>query len=151
MYNNPANLDHHYRCTGPNTEQMPDIDAFCRRHRYRGTVMGVGKFLKSKNQELRFIAATRWLPSSTTHSSTVSPGRRERLLVEGIGKQWLPGIFDFALIDDVIQVDDKESFLMTREILVSEGIFAGASSGSAVVGALRWISGQATVLTARKC
>jgi len=152
QYNNPANLDHHYRCTGPEIlKQMPDIDAFVAGIGTGGTVMGVGKFLKEQKPGVEIIAVDpvgSIIHDRFKYGEPRSPGKD--YLVEGIGKQWLPGIFDFALIDDVIQVDDKESFLMTREILVSEGIFAGASSGSAVVGALRWISGQGDRLDGKK-
>lgn len=144
QYNNPANLDHHYRRTGPEIlRQMPEIDAFVAGIGTGGTVMGVGKFLKEHKPGVDVIAVD---PVGSIIHDTFKYGesksRSSGYLVEGIGKQWLPGIFDFTLIDDIVQVDDKEAFLMTRKIVTDEGIFAGASSGSALVGALRWIDGQ---------
>ena len=114
-------------------------------------MMGVGKFLKEHKPGVDIIAVDpigSVIHDTFKYGAARTPGKG--YLVEGIGKQWLPGIFDFNLIDDVIQVDDKESFLMTRTILADEGIFAGASSGSAVVGALRWLSAQGDRLDGKK-
>ena len=66
----------------------------------------------------------------------------EGYLIEGIGEDFIPANYDFKVVDDMVQVGDKESFLMTRELLTSEGIYAGVSSGSAYVGARRWVEQQ---------
>lgn len=58
--------------------------------------------------------------------------------VEGIGEDFFPSTFDPKLIDDVIRVDDKECFLMTRELVRTEGLYCGGSSGAAVAGALKY-------------
>ena len=63
-------------------------------------------------------------------------------LIEGIGEDFIPGNYDFEQIDDMVQVEDKESFLMTRQLLTSEGIYSGVSSGSAFVGTMRWLEQQ---------
>ena len=63
-------------------------------------------------------------------------------MIEGIGEDFIPANYDFDQIDDMIQVNDKESFLMTRKLLKSEGIYAGVSSGSALVGTFKWIEQQ---------
>ena len=62
--------------------------------------------------------------------------------IEGIGEDFIPKNYDFSVIDDMVQVADQESFLMTRELLQKEGIYCGISCGSAMVGALRWIESQ---------
>src|SRR5690606_28122321 len=59
--------------------------------------------------------------------------------VEGIGEDFLPSTLDLSVVDDVVQVDDRESFLMTRRLVREEGLFVGGSSGSAVAGALKYI------------
>src|SRR5690606_9541584 len=58
---------------------------------------------------------------------------------EGIGEDFVPSTTDFSVIDDVVQVDDRESFLMTRRLVREEGLFVGGSSGSAVAGALKYV------------
>src|SRR5262249_9149348 len=62
--------------------------------------------------------------------------------IEGIGEDMKPDNCDFSVIDEIIQVEDKESYLMGRQLLTKEGVFVGSSSGAAVVGALRWLSQQ---------
>ena len=62
--------------------------------------------------------------------------------IEGIGEDFIPKNYDLSVIDDMIQVEDKESFLMTRDLLTKEGLYSGISSGSAVVGAIKWIKNQ---------
>jgi cystathionine beta-synthase len=57
--------------------------------------------------------------------------------VEGIGEDYLVKAIDFSIIDDMVQVTDKESFLMARRLCREEGIFAGGSSGSAVSVAMK--------------
>lgn len=62
--------------------------------------------------------------------------------VEGVGEDFLPPTMDFSVVDDVVQVGDKEAFLMTRRLTREEGLFAGGSSGLAMAGALRWLRGN---------
>jgi cystathionine beta-synthase len=59
--------------------------------------------------------------------------------VEGIGEDFLPSTLDLSIVDETVQINDKESFLMTRRLVREEGIFCGGSSGTAVAGALRYI------------
>jgi cystathionine beta-synthase len=58
--------------------------------------------------------------------------------IEGIGEDILPGALDFSVLDDVVQVQDKESFLAARRLAREEGILAGTSAGAALVGVWKW-------------
>jgi cystathionine beta-synthase len=57
--------------------------------------------------------------------------------VEGIGQDYVPGVMHFEYVDEVIEVTDKESFLMARRLTREEGLLVGGSSGTAVAGMLK--------------
>jgi cystathionine beta-synthase len=59
--------------------------------------------------------------------------------VEGIGEDFLPKTMDFSVVDEVVQVTDREAFLMTRRLVREEGLFCGGSSGAAVAGAVKYL------------
>ena len=58
--------------------------------------------------------------------------------VEGIGEDFLPSTMNLKIVDEIMRVDDKECFLMTRELVRQEGLFVGGSSGAAVAGAIKY-------------
>lgn len=144
QYNNLSNRDYHYQNTGPEIlEQMPDIDVFVAGIGTGGTITGVGKYLKEHKPGVEIVAVD---PVGSIVFETFKTGESktpaEGYLIEGIGEDFIPGNYDFDQIDDMVQVGDKESFLKTRELLTSEGIYSGVSSGSAFVGAVKWVRGQ---------
>ncbi|GAC1351790.1 MAG: hypothetical protein NVSMB1_08230 [Polyangiales bacterium] len=61
--------------------------------------------------------------------------------MEGIGEDFFPSTMNLKLIDEIVRVDDKECFLMTRDLVRLEGIYAGGSCGAAVSGALKYAAG----------
>lgn len=144
QYNNLANRQYHYEYTGPEIlGQMPDIDVFVAGIGTGGTITGIGKYLKEHKPGVEILAVD---PIGSIVYDTFKYGApkspAEMYLIEGIGEDFIPGNYDFEQIDDMVQVEDKESFLMTRKLLTSEGIYSGVSSGSAFVGAMRWLEQQ---------
>lgn len=144
QYNNLANRQYHYEYTGPEIlRQMPDIDVFVAGIGTGGTITGTGKYLKENKPGIEIVAVD---PIGSIVYDTFKYGApktgAEMYLIEGIGEDFIPGNYDFDQIDDMVQVADKESFLMTRKLLTSEGIYSGVSSGSAFVGAMRWLEQQ---------
>jgi len=144
QYNNLANRQYHYEYTGPEIlQQMPDIDVFVAGIGTGGTITGTGKYLKENKPGVEILAVD---PIGSIVYDTFKYGApkspAEMYLIEGIGEDFIPGNYDFEQIDDMVQVEDKESFLMTRQLLTSEGIYSGISSGSAFVGTMRWLEQQ---------
>lgn len=152
QYDNTANRDCHEQMTGPEIlKQMPDIDVFVAGIGTGGTVCGIGRALKAKNKTIQVVAVDpigSIVYDSFKSGSALAPARPYK--IEGIGEDFLPKNYDFTVIDDMVQVEDKESFLMCRELLTKEGIYSGTSSGAAVVGALRWIKSQGKRLDGKK-
>jgi cystathionine beta-synthase len=143
QYNNLANREMHYHQTGPEIlEAMPDIDYFIAGIGTGGTICGTGKFLKEKKPDTQVVAVDPIGSIVYDHFKTGKMVDAHPYKIEGIGEDFIPGNYDYSVIDDMVQVEDEESFLMTRELLLKEGIFSGVSSGSAVVGALRWMRAQ---------
>ena len=141
QYDNLANRDAHYKMTGPEIlKQMPEIDVFVSGIGTGGTVCGVGKYLKEKKPSCKVLAVDPVSSIVYEYYRTGKIGSAPKTYkIEGIGEDFIPKNYDLSVIDDMIQVEDKESFLMTRDLLKKEGIYAGVSSGSAVIGAMKWI------------
>jgi cystathionine beta-synthase len=102
-----------------------------------GTLSGAGRYLKERNPEIRIIAVDPEGSVFYDYFKNQKPGRPHLYQVEGIGEDYLVKAVDFSIIDDIIQVNDRNSFLMARKLAKEEGIFAGGSSGSAVWAALK--------------
>ncbi len=151
QYNNLKNRECHYSWTGPEIfHQMPSIDAFVAGIGTGGTICGVARYLREKKPGTQVVAVD---PMGSIVYDMYKTGKTKGAKVyklEGIGEDFLPKNYDFSVIDDMVQVDDKESFLMTRDLLTKEGIYSGVSSGAAVVGAKRWIKAQGEKMRGKK-
>lgn len=142
QYENLSNRETHYLTTGPEIWRQTEgkIDALVAGMGTCGTVTGLGKFFKEKNPNIKIIGVD---PKGSILKELFETGKMPQsssYKIEGIGEDKVPANLDFSVIDEIVQVEDKESMLMTRALLTKEGIFAGTSCGAAVVGALRYMS-----------
>jgi cystathionine beta-synthase len=144
QYDNLSNREAHYKMTGPEIlEQFPDIDVFVAGIGTGGTICGIGKYLKEKKPSVKIVAVD---PVGSIVYENFKTGKvlsmPKTYKIEGIGEDFIPKNYDFSVIDDMVQVEDKESFLITRDLLTKEGLYTGVSSGCAVIGAMKWIRSQ---------
>jgi cystathionine beta-synthase len=140
QYHNPANPEAHYRSTGPEiwAQTGGEIDVFCAGMGTGGTISGCARYFKDKKPSLTVVGVD---PIGSLYYEYVKTGRLTKpfsYYVEGIGEDFLPSTMDLALIDEVVRVDDRECFLMTRRLAREEGLFVGGSAGAAVMGALKY-------------
>ena len=133
QYENPANALAHYETTGPEVWEQTGgrISHFVAGMGTCGTITGTGRYLKEQNPEVKIVGAD---PEGSIFSD---PNDVHQYAVEGVGEDFYPGNYDPEVVDEVIQVDDRESFLMTRHLMREEGLFVGGSCGMAVVAAVR--------------
>ena len=141
QYHNPANPEAHYRSTGPELYEQLDgeIDVFIAGAGTGGTLTGVGKYLKEQNPEIQIVGVD---PVGSIYYDYFHTGQLTQphsYLLEGIGEDFLPTTMNFDYVDDVVRVNDSESFRATRELVSREGLFCGVSSGAAVAGALKYL------------
>ena len=142
QYSNPANPGAHYRTTGPEIERDagPGLAAVIGTVGTGGTMSGIGRYFKEHRPDVRIVGVdprgSVLAPYFRTH--TVPPA--VPYLVEGIGEDMVPRTVDFGVFDAFVDVGDAESFAAARRLVREEGLFVGGSSGSAVAGAIRWLS-----------
>ena len=125
QYGNSANPGAHYETTGQEIiNDLPEVDIFVAGLGTGGTLMGTGRRLKEHNPDVKIIAVA---PEPGDYIQAL------RSLEEG----FIPPILDLSLLETRMMVSSTDAFHMTKELLQREGIFAGISSGSVVLGALK--------------
>ncbi|HLL00480.1 MAG TPA: pyridoxal-phosphate dependent enzyme [Myxococcaceae bacterium] len=134
QYHNPDNIEAHYKITGPEIYEQTEgkFDYFVTGLGTGGTMSGAGKFLKEKIPGLKNVGVD---PVGSVYEGYFKTGKLSTphvYKVEGIGEDMLCGAMDFKVVDDIRQVDDRQSFVAARRLAREEGIFAGGSSGAAV-------------------
>jgi cystathionine beta-synthase len=139
QYDNPANPDAHYYGTGPEIWEQTDgkITHFVAGIGTGGTISGMGRFLKEKNQAIKVWAADPVGSSLKTYKDTGRLVEALPYLIEGVGQERIPGNLRFEYIDEIFNVSDRDAFMMARRLGREEGIFCGGSTGMNLVVAAR--------------
>lgn len=125
QYENPANVEAHYRGTGPEIwRDCPEITAFVAGLGTGGTLTGCGRYLKERNPEIRVLAAE-------------PPAGEQVQGLRSLDEGYTPPIFDQSVLDGKIVVRPGPSVEWARRILSETGIFSGLSCGAAMLAAAR--------------
>ena len=132
QFGNPANARAHRTTTGPEIWEDTDgnVDIFVAGVGTGGTVTGVGEYLKEKKTGVRVVAVE---PAA---SPLLSGGKAGPHGLQGIGANFVPGVLNTEIYDEVIPVTEEEAYAAGRLLGATQGILAGISSGAALHGAL---------------
>jgi len=136
QYFNERNPEAHYRTTGPEVWQQTggEIDVFVSGIGTGGTISGVGRFLKEHSPTVRIVGAD---PEGSIYSGRIAPYK-----VEGVGEDFWPATFQPEIVDEIIQVTDREAFVAARKLAREEGILTGGSGGLALHAAIQVAVGR---------
>jgi cysteine synthase len=128
QFENMANPMAHYLTTGPEIYEDLDgkVDIFVAGIGTGGTISGTGKYLKEKVKDIKIVGVE---PSS---SPLLTKGISGSHKIQGIGANFIPDTLDTKIYDEVIAVSDEDAYKVTKDIVRSEGVLVGISSGAAI-------------------
>ena len=129
---NPANPKAHFETTGPEIWEDTDgrVDYFVAGVGTGGTITGTGRFLKSKNPDVKVVAVE---PASSAVLSTGVAGAHK---IQGIGAGFVPEVLDTKIYEEIIPVSNDDAFATGKEVGKNEGVLVGISSGAALWAAM---------------
>lgn len=133
QFENPNNPLAHYLTTGPEIWEDSEgrIEVFVAGMGTGGTISGTSKYLKEKNPDLVVVGAD-------PQGSILSGDSPKSYKVEGIGEDFIPKTFNRQVVDEMVRVNDKESFNTARRLAIEEGLLVGGSAGTALAAALKY-------------
>lgn len=136
QYFNELNIDAHYATTGPEIWEQTNgkITHLVAASGTGGTLSGTARFLKEKNPALKVLGVDAYGSVIKKYHETGIFDEKEiySYQIEGLGKNLIPSATDFKIIDIFEKVTDEDSAFTTRELVLTEGIFAGYTSGAVI-------------------
>ncbi|MBC8952857.1 cystathionine beta-synthase [Xenorhabdus sp. PB62.4] len=146
QFNNPANSSAHVATTGPEIWQQMEqnVDAVVVGVGSGGTLGGLSQYFKEVSPQTEFVLAD---PKGSILVDYVEHGHYDEAgswFVEGIGEDFVPPLGDFSKVNHAYSITDAEAFSSARDLLLTEGILAGSSSGTLLAAALRYCRAQTT-------
>ena len=132
QFDHPANAEIHRRTTAEEIWRDTDgsVDYFVAGSGTGGTITGVGQVLKQRNPDVKIVVV------EPKDSPMLSEGRAGGHRIQGIGPNFVPGVLDRSVIDEIFDVEFDDAIRVARELATREGILAGMSAGAAVWAAL---------------
>ena len=133
QYFNTLNVLAHYSTTGPELWKQTngEITHFFAGTGSCGTISGIGKYLKEQNKNVKIIG----IDAATSTYSSKNPKSYE---TEGIGIDVVSDNLNLSVIDEILTIEDKDSFAMTRKMATEWGLLVGLSSGAVMHVALNY-------------
>ena len=133
QFSNPANPAAHEKTTGVEIWDDTDgtVDIFVAGVGTGGTITGTGRYLKSKNPNVKVVAVE---PAT---SPVLSKGTAGPHKIQGIGAGFVPDTLDTKIYDEIIPVENDDAFETGRRIAKTEGVLVGISSGAALYAAIQ--------------
>ncbi len=132
QFNNPANAKAHFETTGPEiwADTEGNVDIFVAGVGTGGTITGVGEYLKKQKSDVKIVAV------EPADSPLLSGGKAGPHGLQGIGANFVPGVLNTEIYDEIIPVTTEAAYACGRMMGKSEGILVGISSGAALHAAM---------------
>ena len=128
QFNNPANAMAHYKTTGPEiwNDTNGDVDVFIAGVGTGGTITGTGRYLKEQRSDVKVIAV------EPADSPLLSGGKAGPHGLQGIGANFVPGVLDTSVYDEISCVTTEQAYDAARLLGRTEGVLVGISAGAAL-------------------
>eukprot|EP01012_Entosiphon_sulcatum_P027378 TRINITY_DN33000_c0_g1_i1.p1 TRINITY_DN33000_c0_g1~~TRINITY_DN33000_c0_g1_i1.p1 ORF type:complete len:317 (+),score=57.17 TRINITY_DN33000_c0_g1_i1:60-1010(+) len=138
QYDNPLNPEAYYLSLGPEiwAQTNGNVDVFVMAASTGGTISGTGRYLKQANPNCKVIMPDPHGSIFYHYWKTGEVIGPKPFAIEGVGKDSIPGALDLSVVDDIIQITDKQAFDVCRRLAREEGILVGGSAGANVAVAL---------------